>query len=56
MFFSLFPVSELPPVLFDEDFDDEMDLLVRLASPEDGRPPGLSLAEVPDGVGPMTPL
>ena len=30
-----------------------MDLVVRFASPEDGHPPGLSLAEVTDGVGPM---
>ena len=33
--------------------EDEEDLVVRIASPEDGDPPGLSLAEVPDVAGPM---
>ena len=35
------------------DFDEDEDLVVRIASPEDGGPPGLSLAEVPDVAGPM---
>ena len=36
-----------------EFFDDELDLVVRVASPEDDHPPGLSLAEVLGGLGPM---
>ena len=35
------------------EFDDELDRVVRVASPEDDHPPGLSLAEVLGGLGPM---
>ena len=35
------------------EFDEELDPEVRVASPEDDHPPGLSLAEVLGGLRPM---
>ena len=34
-------------------YEDDEDLVVLVTSQEDDLPPGLSLAEVPDGKGPM---
>ena len=51
MHICLFPSVEL---VISIEFDEEvLDPEVRVASPEDDHPPGLSLAEVLGGLGPM---